>query len=149
VFTYLRVLYARIGHRPCPACGENVPPPYEPNGQVRDDEFVESGPDDGESSTCPHCGAMVPEMGMANFSFNKPAGACPTCTGLGMVDDANLDRLIDWERSVVDGAIYGWDIHYIKRGSVTLQAAGDYYGFPFDPNAPIKELGQVQRDLLL
>ncbi len=149
VFTYLRVLYARIGHRPCPACGENVPPPYEPNGQVWDDEFVESGPDDGESYTCPHCGAMVPEMGMANFSFNKPAGACPTCTGLGMVDDANLDRLIDWERSVVGGAIYGWDIHYIKRGSVTLQAAGDYYGFPFDPNAPIKELGQVQRDLLL
>ena len=30
---------------------------------------------------CPHCGGAVPEMGMANFSFNKPAGACPTCTG--------------------------------------------------------------------
>ena len=35
------------------------------------------------STGCPHCGAAVPEMGMANFSFNKPAGACPTCTGLG------------------------------------------------------------------
>src|SRR5512143_3711738 len=27
VFTYLRVLYARLGHRPCPVCGKDVPPP--------------------------------------------------------------------------------------------------------------------------
>jgi len=26
VFTYLRVLYAAIGHRPCPQCGGDVPP---------------------------------------------------------------------------------------------------------------------------
>src|SRR5574339_378064 len=32
VFTYLRVLYARLGHRPCPRCGMDVPPPtYESN----------------------------------------------------------------------------------------------------------------------
>src|SRR3990170_3235966 len=29
VFTYLRVLYARLGHRPCPRCGGDVPPPHE------------------------------------------------------------------------------------------------------------------------
>src|SRR3990170_7217563 len=27
IFTYLRVLYARLGHRPCPRCGRDVPPP--------------------------------------------------------------------------------------------------------------------------
>src|SRR5512147_1144230 len=27
VFTYLRVLYARLGHRPCPKCAKDVPPP--------------------------------------------------------------------------------------------------------------------------
>src|SRR5512143_486410 len=27
VFTYLRILYARLGHRPCPSCGKDVPPP--------------------------------------------------------------------------------------------------------------------------
>jgi len=26
VFTYLRVLFARLGHRPCPRCGKDVPP---------------------------------------------------------------------------------------------------------------------------
>jgi len=28
VFTYLRVLYARVGHRPCPRCGADVPPDH-------------------------------------------------------------------------------------------------------------------------
>src|SRR6266567_3071726 len=26
VYTYLRVLFARLGHRPCPTCGKDVPP---------------------------------------------------------------------------------------------------------------------------
>ena len=26
VYTYLRVLFARLGHRPCPSCGKDVPP---------------------------------------------------------------------------------------------------------------------------
>jgi excinuclease ABC subunit A len=26
IFTYLKVLYARLGHRPCPSCGKNVLP---------------------------------------------------------------------------------------------------------------------------
>ena len=37
---------------------------------------------------------------MAHFSFNKPDGACPTCTGLGIVHQANLERLVDEEKSI-------------------------------------------------
>src|SRR5688572_2922548 len=34
VFTYLRILYARLGHRPCPSCGKDVPPPtYESSAE--------------------------------------------------------------------------------------------------------------------
>ena len=82
VFTYLRILWARLGHRPCLVCEKDVPPPnYELDEENLDDETDES-PEG--TYPCPHCGAAVPEMGMANFSFNKPAGACPTCTGLGI-----------------------------------------------------------------
>ncbi len=164
VFTYLRVLFARLGHRPCPACGADIPPSHDVNGGEvwADESGDESGdelgdesasepeaPDSGESYPCPHCGTAVPEIGMAHFSFNKPAGACPTCTGLGNTHEANLDQLVDVERSILEGAVTGWDIHYIKRNTETLLAAGKYYGFSFDPAAPIKDYGQVQRDLFL
>ena len=83
VFTYLRVLFARLGHRPCPKCGQDVPPLT--SQAIAEDWHDDSDESGSESFPCPHCGAPIPEMGMANFSFNKPDGACPTCTGLGVV----------------------------------------------------------------
>ena len=34
---------------------------------------------------CPHCGYSVPELEPRLFSFNNPAGACPSCHGLGSI----------------------------------------------------------------
>ena len=108
VFTYLRVLFARIGHRPCPQCGRDVPPAHEGGAEGvwdESDEVPALGDEipslqgappgmeedavpemtDGGWVACPHCGTRRPEMNMAMFSFNKPAGACPTCTGLGTI----------------------------------------------------------------
>ncbi|MBN1993328.1 MAG: excinuclease ABC subunit UvrA [Anaerolineae bacterium] len=154
VYTYLRVLFARIGHRPCPHCGKNIFPAYEGlNGESWDDEPDEGEPDNGlelgETIPCPHCGASVPELGMAHFSFNKPAGACPTCTGLGAVHQANLALLLDEARSILDGGVLQWDAHYIKWYTQVFEAAGKYYGFTFDLAHPIKDYTPVQRDFLV
>jgi excinuclease ABC subunit A len=147
IFTYLRVLYARLGHRPCPRCGEDVPPPLlESSAEDWQDESDES-PDG--TYPCPHCGAAVPEMGMANFSFNKPAGACPTCTGLGVVRQVIVSRLIDESKSIPENAVAGWIEFHIHRNSQILQNAGAYFGFVFDPSKTIKDYTPVQRDLLL
>jgi excinuclease ABC subunit A len=150
VFTYLRVLFARAGHRPCANCGQIIPPAYE--GQVdelQDDGLLSETPEDGESTACPHCGSPVPEMGMASFSFNKPAGACPTCTGLGTVYRPNLDKLVDESKSIVGGAVTGWDQVTMDRNADTLRAAGRYYGFEIDPTLPVRDLDPLARDLLL
>jgi excinuclease ABC subunit A len=154
VFTYLRVLWARIGHRPCPACGHQLPPAYQLGGEGAwaDEpagEDADEAPEAGRTVPCPHCGAPVPEIGMAHFSFNKPVGACPTCTGLGTVLQANLDRLVDQERSVAAGAVLGWHRLLTEHNLRILQAAADHYGLVFDPDLPLKALGAVQRDLLL
>ena len=143
VFTYLRVLFARIGHRPCPQCGADIPPTFDisPDGEADED-------DTGNMYPCPSCGTLVPEFGMAHFSFNKPAGACPICTGIGTVHTPNLDRLIDQTRSIPDGAIVGWEKFHFDRYISALQAAGRHYGFTFDANRPVNQLGEVQRDLL-
>ena len=147
VFTYLRVLYARLGHRPCPNCGKDVPPPtFESSAEDWQDESDES-PD--ATYPCPHCGTAVPELGMVNFSFNKPAGACPTCTGLGVVRQVIVSRLIDESKSIPEKAVDGWIEFQIKRNSQILQKTGAHYGFSFDPTKIIRDYTPIERDLLL
>jgi excinuclease ABC subunit A len=147
VFTYLRVLFARLGHRPCPACGQDVPP-------LTSQAIAEDWHDDSDESTganfpCPHCGASIPEMGMANFSFNKPDGACPACTGLGVVRQVLVSRLLEEHKNIAQGGVIAWDDFHINHYSRILQNSGDYYGFAFDPARPIGEYSQIERDLLL
>jgi excinuclease ABC subunit A len=146
VFTYLRILFARIGHRPCPKCGADIPPNFDVSANTTDDVGDED--DSGDLYPCPSCGTLVPEYSMGHFSFNKPAGACPACTGLGTVHTPNIDRLIDQTRTIRDGAILGWEQFHFDRYISALQAAGRHYGFTFDANVPINQLGEVQRDLL-
>ncbi len=150
VYTYLRVLFARAGHRPCHMCGADVPPEQSRDESTRitwEDED-EAG-DTGYYIKCPHCGTLLPEMGMAFFSFNKPDGACPVCTGLGTIYTAIIDKILDDEKSLVDGAVRIWDPINASRYIETLRAAGRFYKFDFETTIPIRKLNPVQRDLLL
>ena len=59
---------------------------------------------------CPHCGYSVPELEPRLFSFNNPAGACPTCDGLGMQQYFDEDRVVQNPTiSLAGGAVKGWD----------------------------------------
>ena len=147
IFTYLRVLYARLGHRPCPGCGKDVPPStYESADNDWQDESDES-PEG--AYPCPHCGASLPEMGMADFSFNKPAGACPVCTGLGELRQPIISRLVDESKSIPEYAIEGWIEFHINHYSQILKNSGKYFGFDFNPQKVIRDYTPVQRALLL
>src|SRR5947209_9891035 len=150
IYTYLRVLFARLGHRPCPICGKDVPPSFDPSNAEWESES--SADDDAsapeETFPCPHCGAAIPEIGMAHFSFNNPAGDCPTCTGLGSVHQVDIKRLVDEQKSIPDGAVSGWDLFHINYQTSTLQTAAAHYGFDFDFSIPVKDYTPQQRDLL-
>jgi excinuclease ABC subunit A len=150
VFTYLRVLYARLGHRVCAQCRNDVPPAFDANqAEAWDDEANGDAAETTESYPCPHCGVSIPELGMAHFSFNKPAGACPTCTGLGVIHTANLDHLIDPERSIQDGGILPWVASQIEWYTPMLRSANKHYNLSFDLTIPIKQLGDAERAYLL
>jgi excinuclease ABC subunit A len=150
VYTYLRVLFARTGHRPCPECGTDVPPEHrmdKPPESMWDYDDEASDPEN--TITCPYCGAALPEMGMAFFSFNKPAGACPACTGLGTVYTPNLPLILDEKKSLNDGAVLLWVQPNTSRQIDILRAAGRHYGFKFDPSIPVHDFSPDLRDLLL
>jgi excinuclease ABC subunit A len=41
---------------------------------------------------CPICGHAISELEPKLFSFNNPAGACPTCDGLGVKQFFDIKR---------------------------------------------------------
>ncbi|WP_328411794.1 excinuclease ABC subunit UvrA [Streptomyces violaceus] len=146
VFTYLRLLWSRVGVRPCPGCGKDIPPSHANAAEA--DTAADEDPEAGQTP-CPHCGTLVPELVMGSFSFNKPAGACPECTGLGEVIRPDVRRLVDGGKPVAQGAVKGWNAKFTEWNIPVLRAAAAHYGFTFDADRPVDELGIQQRDLLL
>ena len=148
VFTYLRILFAKLGTRPCPACNKTVFPDFE-NASV---SFFEENAEEialMEFVRCPHCGEKLPALTMSHFSFNKPEGACPECRGLGVVSRPNIHLIIDETKSISNGAVLEWDAFRINRYTESLEGAASYYGFTLDMTAPVTEFCEAARTLLL
>ncbi len=58
---------------------------------------------------CPKCGRSFEEPNPNTFSFNSPYGRCPTCNGLGTVDEFDEDLIVpDKSLSLSEGAICAW-----------------------------------------
>ena len=58
------------------------------------------------SLMCPSTGISYNEPAPHSFSFNSPAGACPTCNGLGYVSEIDLEKIIPNDQlSIRDGGI--------------------------------------------
>ncbi|SFJ66480.1 excinuclease ABC subunit A [Thermoflavimicrobium dichotomicum] len=149
IYTYLRILFAKIGERPCPSCGTTIEPSFEgevPQNGILDEE--ESYHAHGMVH-CPNCGHPLEKLTMTHFSFNKPEGACATCSGLGQIATLNMDAVIDGNRSLRGGGVLIWHDLLIDYHTNILKAAAKHYGFSFDEHLPIKEYNEVQRDLLL
>ncbi len=96
---------------------------------------------------CPECGYSISELEPRIFSFNNPAGACPTCDGLGVQQYFDPLKVVgNGELSLAGGAIRGWDkrsFYYFQM----LKAVADHYGF--DPEAPFDELTKDQQRAVL
>src|ERR1700722_3990464 len=60
---------------------------------------------------CPVCGYSVPALEPKLFSFNNPAGACPSCDGLGVQEFFDPQRVVLHPHlSLAGGAVRAWDI---------------------------------------
>ncbi|HGS4527354.1 TPA: excinuclease ABC subunit UvrA [Vibrio cholerae] len=96
---------------------------------------------------CPHCGYSMRELEPRLFSFNNPAGACPTCDGLGVQQYFDPDRVIqDANLSLAQGAIRGWDqknFYYFQM----LTALAEHYDF--DVHTPFNKLSKKIQEIIL
>ena len=76
---------------------------------------------------CPVCNYSLSELEPRLFSFNNPAGACPTCDGLGVHQFFDPSRIVVHpELSLAGGAIRGWDdVQFSLHASFDGRDAGD------------------------
>ncbi|NLD09072.1 MAG: excinuclease ABC subunit UvrA [Xanthomonadaceae bacterium] len=96
---------------------------------------------------CPECGFSIPELEPRLFSFNNPAGACPSCEGLGVSQFFDPDKVIT-SRSLPlsDGAIRGWDKNSAYYFAM-LQSLAAHYQFNID--TPFEELPKKIQEIVL
>ncbi|WP_413162937.1 excinuclease ABC subunit UvrA [Aeromonas salmonicida] len=96
---------------------------------------------------CPECGYSMSELEPRIFSFNNPAGACPTCDGLGVQQYFDPAKVIhDPSISLANGAIRGWDkrsFYYFQM----LKSLSDHY--KFDLEAAWEDLPLKTQEVIL
>lgn len=90
----LRLMFSRLGSHICPN-GHFVPPTVNIAA--------------GKQLVCPECGAKFNPPSAEDFSFNS-TGACPTCSGTGIVRKVNIDSLVPDDSLTIDeGAVAPWN----------------------------------------
>ena len=104
-----------------------------------------------QNYACEECGISMPELEPRMFSFNNPAGACPSCTGLGFQLVADEDMVIpDKSKSIFDGAIQASGWSSARTDSIFrmyFEALAQKYHFSL--NVPVSELPRGVMDIIL
>lgn len=85
----------------------------------------------------------LPSMDSSSFSFNHPNGACPRCKGLGRAVDIDLNKLIDWNKSLNEGAIQHSEWQIGTRMWKIIKATRY-----FDMDKKLRDFEAEERDLL-
>ena len=104
-----------------------------------------------QNYACEDCGISMTELEPRMFSFNNPAGACPTCTGLGFQMIADPDLVMpDKSKSIFDGAIQvsGWNS--VRTDSIFrmyFEALAKKYHFSLTD--PVSTLSEEAMDVIL
>lgn len=109
-----------------------------------------------QNYACDIHNVSLPEITPTLFSFNSPAGACPTCTGIGKFMKVDPSLIIaDENQSLLNGAIHasGWGVNswfYPNQGTIAqMYYLGVAEHLGFDINTPFKDLSEEARNMIL
>ena len=124
----LRLLFSRVASHVCPHCG------------ARNESTLNVAA--GLPITCAGCGKEFHAPGAESLAFNS-AGACPTCSGTGIVREVNRAALVpDESKSIDDGAVLPW-------GSLIWDLMKQVCGaMGVRTNVPFSELTPEERDIV-
>ena len=118
-----------------------------PGSDARIDEIIEKGDAKAtvealfsQNFACPECGFSLPEVSPRMFSFNSPAGACPTCSGIGRIVQFIEEDFIAKisHRSTYDVLMAMLLDNNLTEKLAIIESLGKTY--KFDVNVPVGEL---------
>ena len=124
----LRLLYSRLGSHCCPN-GHRQQPTIDVALNL--------------NLTCPVCDVSFYPPGAESFAFNSD-GACPHCTGTGIVREIDEQRLVpDPSLSIADGAVAPWSMFGL---TVMPQVVAE---FDVRTDVPYTDLTAEERDIVM
>ena len=101
---------------------------------------------------CEDCGISMEELSPRMFSFNNPLGACPKCSGIGLLKrvDPSLVLISD-ELSIMEGAfsVSGWRAPDKDGSMANAVFRGLAKKYNFSLNVPVNKLPQEIIDIIL
>lgn len=123
------------------------------SNSTEEEEKSEKQPSSGDllfskDYTCVQCNISYEPPAPRHFSFNSPAGMCPSCKGLGTKTEMSPDLVVpDPTKSILEGALVFWgtlDSLHIRHLAFSV---ADY--LEFDIDTPWKDLTEEQRRVVL
>lgn len=112
-------------------------------GEDKNGEFENSY---SEQYFYPNSNISFPELEPRFFSFNSPFGACPVCTGLGIMMNFDPDKIVpDKTKSFMDGGVEGYKPSSNWAMS-RMRAVAKYYNFSLE--TPFGELPEKIQHIL-
>ena len=97
--------------------------------------------------SCKHCDFTLGDLEPRIFSFNNPQGACPECDGLGMHETVDINKIIDKDLSINEGAILVYNNATSTYYPILIKCACEHFGIDMD--TPFKDLKNEQQQIIL
>jgi excinuclease ABC subunit A len=96
---------------------------------------------------CPVHGSVMEELSPRMFSFNSPYGACPTCHGLGALQEFSVELIVPDPYQPVQSAILPWAESSNSYYTELLLSLGKKHGFTLE--TPWNQLTREQQQVIL
>ena len=127
LLNHLRLMFSRLGSHRCP------------NGHMHPPSMDVAA---GRMLVCPECGAEFGGPSAESMAFNSE-GACPRCSGTGMVREVDMSKLVpDWNKTLGQGAVESWNMFGINWMYRVAESLGVRVDVPF------KDLTDEERDIV-
>ena len=97
--------------------------------------------------SCKHCDFTLGDLEPRIFSFNNPQGACPECDGLGMHETVDINKIIQKDLTINEGAIIVYNNATSTYYPSLIKCACEHFGIDLD--TPFKDLKNEQQQIIL